>query len=131
MDERNKIRKTNTTTPMLTTLNDDINKGLRKHKTDSWRDFITMFDVRGNVSKMYKTINKLNGKSPPNMGNHAIPSNGRSLVGRREIANSFNTQYSSVARHVTSNNHHVSRKGSESCPKLTSSFSPLKHLKQL
>ena len=100
MKERDNLRETNPDSPDIQTLNKEILQEINVHRKNKWREKISEI-TSGCSSKLFKLIKNLNGKNKSN-DNQAIKFKGRYLTSSLGIANSFNKQYTSIVRHVTS-----------------------------
>ena len=99
---RDTLRKTDPISPQLAVLNSEIDKEIRKHREDKWREKVGELDRRQNSSKLFKLIKALNGGNPRASNNQAIRFKGKYLSNPSSISNAFNKQFSSVTNHKSS-----------------------------
>ena len=99
---RDALRKTDPISPQLAVLNSEIDKEIRKHREDKWREKVGELDRRQNSSKLFKLIKALNGGNPRASNNQAIRFKGKYLSNPSSISNAFNKQFSSVTNHKSS-----------------------------
>ena len=72
----------------LPRLNYDIHK-----KRQVWRDFVETLDQKTDVTKLWRTINGINGKAKREAENEAITFNGSSFSSSKQLATNFNQQF--------------------------------------
>ena len=93
MEERDDLRKQDTASPRLSTMNDEITKATSDHKRRQWREFVESIDHRTDSTKLWRTIKGIDGKSKQTADNEGITFTGRSHTSPKLIANSFNRQF--------------------------------------
>ena len=83
-------------------LEEEINSTVLNHKRNKWLDELKTFDSHTSVSKLWKTVKKLTSgaKQEPNQ---SISFNGRTMTENKCIAKAFNSQFTRVRDHKTSN----------------------------
>ena len=112
MEERDDLRKEDSTSPRLLTMNDEITKATLDHKRIQWREFVESIDHRTDSTKLWWTIKGIDGKSKQTAENEGITFTGRHHTSPKLIANSFNRQFttSKLGKHSSSKRtRHVSR----------------------
>ena len=98
--KRDQLRETNPNSEEITNLNYIINKEIREHKREKWREQISKIE-KGKSGHLFKIIKNLNGNTKASK-NQAISFNNKPISCPAKIANKFNKQYSSVVTHKTS-----------------------------
>ena len=93
MEERDDLRKQDSASPRLSTMNDEITKATSDHKRRQWREFAESIDHRTDRTKLGRTIKGIDGKSKQTAENEGITFTGRSHTSPKLIANSFNRQF--------------------------------------
>ena len=96
--ERNELRATNPTSDQIPVLNREIEGLTRKYRTDKWHEYISSFDGKTRVGKLFKAIKAVNG-STTSTPNQAINFHGKPVLKAKAISQLFNKQYSSVVTH--------------------------------
>ena len=72
MSARDDLRSPDPTSPGLSQMNDEISKAKNRHKRDKWKTFVETLDHKSASSKLWRTINTLDGKSTQTAENEAI-----------------------------------------------------------
>ena len=98
---RNELRKDNPQAPELRELNKEIDHERNVHNREKWRSTVQDINRKTDPSKLFKLIKHLNG-GPKSSPNQAIKFKGKYLSNPTKIANSFNSQFSSVIPHKSS-----------------------------
>ena len=103
MEERDDLRTEDSTSPRLSTMNDEITKATRDHRRQC-REFIESIDNRTDSTKLWRTIKGNDGKSNQTDENEGITFTGRPQTSPKMIANSFNRQFttSKLGKHSSS-----------------------------
>ena len=112
MEERDDLRKQDPASPRLSTMNDEITKATSDHKRRQWREFVESIDHKTDITKLWRTIKGIDGKSKQTAENEGITFTGRSHTSSKLIANSFNRQFttSKLGKHSSSRRtRHVSK----------------------
>ena len=91
--DNNNLRKQDSASPRLSTMNDSITKATSDHKRRQWREFAESIDHRTDITKLWRTIKGIDGKSKQTSENEGITFIGRPLTSPKMIANSFNRQF--------------------------------------
>ena len=99
--ERDNLRATQPHSDRITTLNQEIKNDIQQHKREKWRAAVSEIEGNRNSAKLFKLINRLNGKQKAN-SNQSIRFKGKYLSCPKKIAKGFNKQYSSVVPHKSS-----------------------------
>ena len=104
MDEQDDLRKQDPASLRLSTMNDEITKATSDHKRRQWREFAGSIDHRTDSTKLWRTINIIDGKSKQTEKNEGITFIGRPHTSPNMIANSFNSQFatSKLGNHSSS-----------------------------
>ena len=99
-EERGDLRKQESASLWLSTMNDDITKATSDHKRRQWREFVDDIDHRTDSTKLWRTIKG----SKQTEDNECITFIGRSHTSPKLIANSFNRQFttSKLGKHSSS-----------------------------
>ena len=102
MTRRNDIRKIDLTSPELPRLNYDIQNRIYAHKRQKWRHFVETLDQKTDVTKLWRTIKGIDGRSQREAGNAAI--NGSWFSPSKQLSARFNQQFntSKLGRHTSS-----------------------------
>ena len=113
--ERDGIRKTDPTSPEISTLNNKIHMAIRNSKTAKWREFLDTFDHRTNSAKLWKTIKQLDGKQTKESRNQPIKfkckRRKKTFTSAKDLAERFNKQFTCPSVHKTAEeSRKVSRK---------------------
>ena len=98
--------------PRLWTMNDEITKATSDHKRRQWREFVESIDHRTDITKLWRTIKGIDGKSKQRAENEDITFTGGSHTSPKLIANSFNRHFttSKLGKHSSSRRtRHVSK----------------------
>ena len=98
--QRDNLRADTPDSPQIRDLNRDIEAAIREHKRKKWRDNISKLGSKTDSGKLFKLIKQLNGQ-PPTKDNEAIKFKGKYVTSARDLANSFNVQYTSIVRHIS------------------------------
>ena len=76
MNRRDDLRKRDPTSPELTRLNKTIQNRICVHKRKKWRDFVETMDQKTFLTKLWRTINGIDGRAKREAENEAITFNG-------------------------------------------------------
>ena len=71
MTRRDDIRKRDRTSPELPRLNKDIQKHICEHKRQKWRDFVDNMDHKTDITKLWRTIQGIDGRAKRTAENEA------------------------------------------------------------
>ena len=77
MEERDDLRMQDPASPQLSTMNDEINKATSDHKRRQWREFVENIDHGTDSTKLWRTIEGIDGKSKQTAENEGITFTGR------------------------------------------------------
>ena len=92
--QRNNIGRANTCDPALKLLNEEITSNIQKHKQNIWKEHLyAQCDHRYNTHILWKTINGLSNRAPPNILNNSITFNNKITNTPKHIANCFTKQF--------------------------------------
>ena len=99
--ERDNIRKTNPTSDLLPTLNQQITDITNAEKRKRWNNAIQKISTQPNVTtKVFNTIKKLTSNNRPPL-NMAISFNNKLQDTKTKIANAFNKMFTTIEPHKT------------------------------
>ena len=99
MAARDDLRKQDAASPGLSTMT----KATSNHKRRQWREFVESIDHRTDITKLWRTIKGIAGKSKQTEENEGITFTGRPHTSPKLIANSFNRQFTSkLGKHSSS-----------------------------
>ena len=93
MTRRDDLRKRDPTSPELPRLNYDIQNRIYAHKRQKGRDFVETLDQKTDVTKLWRTIKGIDGRTKREAENEAITFNGISFSSSRQLATKFNPQF--------------------------------------
>ena len=104
MEGRDDLRKQDPVSPRLSTMNDEITKATSDHTRKKWREFVESIVHRTDITKLWRTIKGIDGKSKQTAENEGITFTGRPHTSLKLIVNSFNRQFttSNLDRHSSS-----------------------------
>ena len=104
MEERDDLRKQDPASPRLSTMNDEISKATSDHQRRQWREFVQSIDHRTDSTKLWRTIQGIDGTSKQTAKNEGITFTGRPHTSPKLIVNSFNRQFttSKLDKHSSS-----------------------------
>ena len=91
-------------TTALPEMNDEITRITNEHKRQKWRQFVETLDHKTDLTKLWRTIKATYGRSTPKAENEAITFDGTQVSSPKQIAKSFNLQFttSKLDRHTSS-----------------------------
>ena len=72
MEERDDLRKQDPASHRLSTMNEEITKATSDHKRRQWREFVESIDHRTDSTKLWRTIEGIDGKSKQTEVNEGI-----------------------------------------------------------
>ena len=93
MTRRDDLRKKDPTLPELPRLNYDIQNRIYALKRQKWRDFVETLDQKRYVTKLWRTIKRIDGIAKGEAENEVITFNGSSFSSSKQIAARFNQQF--------------------------------------
>ena len=101
---RSDIRKQDSASPRLSTMNDEITKATSDHKRRRWREFAESIDHKTDNTKLWRTIKGIDGKSKQTAENECITCTGRPHTSPKMIANNFIRQFTTckLGKHSSS-----------------------------
>ena len=99
--QRDDLRQNDPSSEQIKELNKTIETTIRTHKRNKWREHVNNLGPKTDSGKLFKLIKQLNGQ-PPTKENEGIKFKGRYITSAKQLANSFNRQYTSIVRHVSS-----------------------------
>ena len=104
MTRRDDLRKRHPTSSELPRLNKDIQKCICEHKWGKWRDFVENMDHKTALTKLWRTIKGIDGRTKCTVENKAITFNGISFSSSKQLAAKFSKQFntSKLGRHSSS-----------------------------
>ena len=104
MNRRDDLRKRDPTSPELPRLNKDIQNRICVHKRLKLRYFVENMDQKTDVTKLWRTIEGIDGRGKREAENEAITFNGSSFSSSSQLATKFNQQFntSKLGRHTSS-----------------------------
>ena len=104
MTRRDDLRKRDPTSHDLRRLNYDIQNRIYAHKRQIWRDCVETLDQKIDVTKLWRTIKGIDGRTKREAENEAITFNGSSFSPSEQIAARFNQRFntSKLGRHTSS-----------------------------
>ena len=104
MEDRDKLRSRDPSSPELPQKNTDIQKAIRSHKQKKWIAFVETLDRKTDVTKLWRTIKAIDGKAPKASDNEAISFRDSPVSSPSSIANKFNQQFttSKLGKHSSS-----------------------------
>ena len=104
MRERDDLIFQDPTSPVLQQMKDEITRTTNEHRRKTWRQFVETLDHRTDPSTLWRTIKAIYGKSTPKAENEAISFDDSQVSSTKQIANSFNRQFttSKLGRHTSS-----------------------------
>ena len=104
MTRRDDVLKRDPNSPELPRLNYDIQNRIYTHKRQTWRGFVETLDQKTYVTKLWRTIKRIDGRAKREAEKEAITFNGRSFSSTKQIAARFNQQFntSELGRHTSS-----------------------------
>ena len=112
MEERVVLRNQDPASPRLLTMNDEITKATSDHKRRQWKKIVESIDHRTDSTKLWRTIEGIDGKSKQMAENEGSTFTGRSHTSPKLNSNSFNRQVttSKLGKHSSSRRtRHVSK----------------------
>ena len=88
----------------LPRFNKAIQNRICVHKRQIWRDFVATMDQKTDVTKLWRTFKRIDGRAKCEVENEAITLNGISLSSSKQLATKFNQQFntSKLGRHTSS-----------------------------
>jgi hypothetical protein len=98
--ERDTLRQRDPTSPQLHALNAEITEVISSDKRDKWHEHIATFDHHTNVSRLWRTVKDIDGRSAPPV-NCAIDFVGKVLSMPKKIAAGFNKLFTSPRPHTS------------------------------
>ena len=93
MKARDDLRSQDPTSPRLQQMNDELTMETRKHKQQSWRQYVETLDHKSDPTKLRRTLKAIDGKAPSSAENEVISFNGHQISSPKNIANRFNQQF--------------------------------------
>ena len=104
MNRRDDLRKRDPTSPERPRLNKAIQNRICVHKRKKWSDFVETMDQKTDVTKLWRTIKRIDGRAKREAENEAITFNGISFSSSKQLATKFNQQFntSKLGRHTSS-----------------------------
>jgi endonuclease/exonuclease/phosphatase (EEP) superfamily protein YafD len=101
IDKRNEMRKNNSKDPNLNKLNEEINKDIRDHHAEQWKNKLGEdWSHNKNVNKLWSVIKSLK-KCDKNSTNKCLQFDNKLSQSALETANLFNKQFTSAIKHKT------------------------------
>ena len=91
--QRDTLREADPTSPQLPALNRQITATIAKSKKERWVEHVESFDHRTNSSRLWRTIQSIDGKSVHTADNESISFNKKALSSPADIAKAFNKQF--------------------------------------
>ena len=105
MEERDELRKKqDPASPQLSIMSDEITKLTSDHKRRQWIEFVESIEHRTDITKLWRTIKGIDGKSKQTVENEGITVTGRPHTSPKLIVSSFNRQFtaSKLGKHSSS-----------------------------
>ena len=104
MRTQDDLRSSDSTSPVLPEMNDEITRITNEHKRKKLRQFVETLDHKTDPTKLWRMINAIDGKSTPKAENVAITFDGSQVSSPKQIANYFNRQFTTpkLGRHTSS-----------------------------
>ena len=93
MNRRDDLRKRDPTSPELPRLNKAIQNRICVHKRKKLRDFVETMDQKTDLTKLWRTIKRIDGRAKREAENEAITFNGISFSSSKQLATKFNQQF--------------------------------------
>ena len=93
MTRRDGIHKRDLTSPEQPKLNYDIQNRIYAHKRQRWGDFVETLGQKTDVTKLWRTINGIDGRAKREAQNETITFNGISYSPSKQLATKFNHQF--------------------------------------
>ena len=102
---------------------EEIKKQISQHKSDIWKSKLEEhWDHKQNTYILWKTINSLSNKQPPEQPNRTITFKGKTATAPNKIASSFNQQFVNVTKYSTDMQNRIIDRHTN---KLNSTFIPI------
>ena len=101
--ERNALRQNDPSSDRISELNREIEFKTQAYRAEKWREYVSSFDGRTQVGKLFKAIKSVNGGCTTK-NNQAINFHGKPVLKAKALAKLFNQQYSSVVPHKSNKN---------------------------
>ena len=104
MTRRDDLRKRDPTSSELPRLNYDIQNRISAHKRKKWIIFAETLDQKSDVTKLWRTINGIDGREKREAENEALTFNGSSFSSSKQLAARLNQQFntSKLGKHTSS-----------------------------
>ena len=100
--QRNRTRQQNPKDPLIAQQNTNIDKEIQNHKQALWKEHITdNWDHKTNTHTLWKTINGLAHKKPPQTPNITITFNNKTAITDKQKSEDFNKQFTNHIKHTT------------------------------
>ena len=102
MNKRDDLRKKET--PPHLNCQDRIKPSRLCAQTEKWRDFVETMDQKTDLTKLWRTIKRIDGRAKRGAENEAITFNGISFSSSKQLATKFKQQFntSKLGRHTSS-----------------------------
>jgi hypothetical protein len=100
--KRDQLRQQNPKDENIKTINNEITRQISQHKSDLWKTKLEEhWDHKQNTHILWKTINSLSNKKPPQQPNRTITFKDKTVTTPNKIASSFNHQFVNVTKYST------------------------------
>ena len=100
--QRYRTRQQNPKDPVIAQQNTNLDKEIQNHKQALWKQHITdNWDNKTNTHTLWKTINGLAHKKPPQTPNITITFNIKTAITDKQKSDHFNKQFTSHIKHTT------------------------------
>ena len=93
MIRRDDLRKRDPTSPELSRLNKCIQKRIYVHKRPKWRDCVETMDQKTYLTKLWRTIKGIDGRTKHTAEKEEIAFNGISFSSSKQLAAKFNQHF--------------------------------------
>ena len=127
IQQRDTIRSNSPNNPVLSTLNEQITQEIRHTNRQTWIHTVESCSHKYNATKFFSLLRSLSGKKTTTPINQPITFGSKTLSKNREIAISFNKQFTTIVSHSSDpDTRRVRRSLLRSCPldAAASPFSP-------
>ena len=106
--QRNRTRQQNPKDPLIAQQNTNIDKEIQNHKQALWIKHITYnWDLKTNTHTLWKKINGLAHRKPPQTPNITTTFNNKTAITDRQKSERFNKQFTNHIKHTTHRRHRI------------------------
>ena len=106
--QRNTTRQQKPKDPILAQQNTNIDKEIQNHKQALWKQHLTdNWDHKTNSHTLWKTLNGLTHKTPPQTPNITITFDNKTSITCKQKAEYFNKQFSNHVKHTTQRRYRI------------------------